>query len=89
MADNSNQKTSDKYVRTFRITKDMNDRLVSLCNHLGTNPNSYITNEIGKCISRDEIAFNTQKRSEDMFLMMQALMAGVEADMKGEKQGKE
>lgn len=66
-----------KYTRTIRLTTDVNDRLIALCEHLGTNPNSYLVNEIGKAISRDELAFKAQKNTNammDSFLPMMELM---------------
>lgn len=58
--------TKKKHSRTINITWDMHERLVALCEHLGTNPNSYIVNEIGKCVSRDELIFQTLKKPTDM-----------------------
>lgn len=53
--------TKKKHSRTISITWDMHERLTLLCEHLGTNPNSYIVNEIGKAVSRDELIFKTKK----------------------------
>lgn len=67
--------------RTIRLTSAMNDRLVALCDHLGTNPNAYLVNEIGKAISRDEVHFKVAQQSEDMFTGLADLMR--EADKAG------
>jgi len=67
-------KEGKKASRTVRLTQDLNNRLVALCTHLGTNPNSYLVSEIGKCISRDEIAFSVKKthdQASEFFNKMQ------------------
>lgn len=45
-----------KKTRTIRLDSDIDDRLVGLCKHIGTNPNAYLIAEIGKAVSRDEIS---------------------------------
>ena len=39
-----------KVGRTLRLEPDLNDRLISLCAHLGVNPNSYLLNKVGEAI---------------------------------------
>lgn len=51
--------------RTVRLTADVNDRLNALCEHIGTNPNSYLVNAIGKAIAQDEIALNVKKHQAE------------------------
>lgn len=46
-----------KVGRTVKLESDINDRLLSLCAHLGVNPNSYLVNKIGEAISRDEVSY--------------------------------
>lgn len=53
--------------RTIRLSSSINQRLVDLCEHLGTNPNSYLVNEIGKAISRDELAFRSHQSQAEFF----------------------
>ena len=58
---------SDKISRTLRLTPDLDARLQGLCEHLGVNPNAYLLNEVGKAISRDEVAFQLKKQVQEMF----------------------
>lgn len=46
-----------KVGRTVKLESDINDRLLSLCAHLGVNPNSYLVNKIGEAISKDEVSY--------------------------------
>jgi|TARA_B100001059_G_C17795493_1_gene562795 hypothetical protein len=46
-----------KVGRTVKLESDINDRLLSLCEHLGVNPNSYLINKIGEAISKDEVSY--------------------------------
>jgi len=64
----------EKITRTIRLTPEVNQRLVELCEHLGTNPNAYLISEIGKAVSRDEIAFRAQKSQNDLFATMAKMM---------------
>lgn len=52
-----------KVSRSLKIEHDMNERLIALCSHLGVNVNAYLLNEVGKCISRDEVAFKAQQQT--------------------------
>lgn len=70
--------STDRVTITVRITPNMNERLENLCDHLGTNRNSYLVNAIGKAVSQDEMHFKIQSGSEDMFKQIQALMVGLE-----------
>ncbi len=54
-----------KKSRTIRLNEDLDNRLTALCEHIGTNPNAYLVAEIGKAISRDEVALlNVQGNAE-------------------------
>lgn len=64
----------DKITRTVRLTPEVNQRLVELCEHLGTNPNAYLISEIGKAVSRDEIAFRAQKNQAEIFAALAHMM---------------
>ena len=55
----------DKVSRTVKLNEDLNQRLLDLCDHLGVNPNAYLLNEIGKCISRDEVSYLSTKNTND------------------------
>lgn len=66
--------SSEKITRTIRLTPEVNQRLVDLCEHLGTNPNAYLISEIGKAVSRDEIAFRAQKSQADLFAALTQMM---------------
>lgn len=63
-----------KYTRSIRLTEDVHERLNALCSHLGVTVNAYITGEIGKAVSRDEIAFKTQENQEAMFNALSEFM---------------
>lgn len=54
-----------KVGRTVNLDPDLNDRLISLCSHLGVNPNSYLLNEIGKAVSRDEVSFFASRHADN------------------------
>lgn len=62
---------AQKISRSLKLDSKINDRLIALCEHLGVNPNAYLLNEVGKAISRDEVAFvvaNNSKSSMDSML---------------------
>lgn len=66
--------TPNKHARTISLTNDMNERLLALCEHLGTNPNSYMINEIGKAVSRDEITFKAKTNQDDMMKLIMGMV---------------
>jgi len=59
-----------KIGRSVRLTPEMNDRLVALCDHLGVTIHSYLANEVGKAISRDEVMFQLKKSQSDAMAQM-------------------
>lgn len=59
-----------KIGRTIRLTSDMNQRLLDLCSHIGTNPNAYMVTEIGKCVARDEVSLYAKTRTRELFDVM-------------------
>lgn len=67
--------SSDKVTRSLRLTPDLNKRLLALCEHIGTNPNAYLISEVGKCISRDELTFISQKNNSEMYEQILPAMA--------------
>jgi predicted DNA-binding protein len=72
----------DKVSRSLKLESDINDRLVSVCKHLGVNPNAYLVNEIGKAISRDEVAFVLANNSKNSMNDMMSLIQGLLVDNK-------
>lgn len=75
------QKTKPKIERVARSLKleaNLDARLVALCSHLGVNPNAYLLNEVGKAVSRDEIALvatnNSKNSMDDMVSLLQGLL---------------
>lgn len=72
----------DKVSRSLKLESDINDRLVAVCRHLGVNPNAYLINEIGKAISRDEVAFVVANNSKNSMNDMVGLLQGLLADNK-------
>ena len=66
-----------KITKTIRLNHDVYQRLVALCDHLGTNPNAYLISEIGKCISRDELTFNVNKHSSDVYSSLMPMLQGL------------
>jgi hypothetical protein len=79
--------SDDKRIgRTVRLTQDINQRLIDLCDHLGTNPNAYLVNEIGKSIARDEVTFLVKRSQGEMFdNLAKALESVVLEGREGEK----
>lgn len=69
--------TTDRVTVTVRLTPNMNERLENLCEHLGTNRNSYLVNAIGKAISKDELSFMVQQNSLEMFSELGGLITGL------------
>lgn len=69
----------DKVSRSLKLEADINDRLVAVCKHLGVNPNAYLVNEIGKAVSRDELAFvvanNSKNGMDSMIDLMQNMLS--------------
>ncbi|MNE26628.1 hypothetical protein D3C80_1200010 [compost metagenome] len=59
--------------RSIRLTTDVMTRLQAVCDHLGVTVGSYITQEIGRAVARDEVSLQA-KRSADGSLEMLAQM---------------
>ncbi len=63
--------SENKIGRTIRLDPEIDTRLKALCRHIGTNPNAYLVTEIGKAISRDEVALKvldySSKNQADFF----------------------
>lgn len=77
--------SQDKITRTVRLTPDINQRLIDLCDHIGTNPNAYLIAEIGKCISRDELTFRATKNNADLHSLLMPILQGIAEVENGDK----
>jgi hypothetical protein len=75
----------DKVARSLKLEANLNDRLVALCAHLGVNPNAYLLNEVGKAVSRDEIALVATNNSKDMLSSFMSAFEGIAALEQSEK----
>jgi predicted DNA-binding protein len=61
---------SGKYQRTIRLTHEMAARLQAVCDHLGVNIGAYITAEIGRAVSRDEVSLSVKNTQTDALSML-------------------
>lgn len=75
----------DKVSRSMKLEADVNDRLIKLCAHLGVNPNAYLLNEVGKAISRDEVALVATNNSKDMLSSMMGAFQDISSLLPQEK----
>lgn len=66
-----------KVGRTVRLEHDINDRLIALCDHLGVNVNAYLVGEIGKAVSRDEVAYKASQHTSNMGDMLGELFTSL------------
>jgi predicted DNA-binding protein len=66
----TDQTTRNRAPRSIRLTIDVNDRLIALCNQLGVTPNSYLIQAIGKAITQDELHFKLRENSDNVANMM-------------------
>lgn len=57
--------------RTIRLTPEVLARLQAVCEHLGVTVGSYITQEVGRAVARDEVSL-LAKQSKDSSLEMLA-----------------
>lgn len=71
-----------KVGRTVKLESDINDRLLSLCEHLGVNPNSYLVNKIGEAISKDEVSYiasrHVSNQNKELVKFFEALAKSAE-----------
>jgi hypothetical protein len=74
-----------KISRSLKLEADINDRLMALCEHLGVNPNAYLLNEVGKAISRDEIALVAGNSTKDMMSGVMSMFGELAALEQNEK----
>lgn len=61
-------------VKTIRLTQDIVDRLNVLCDHLGVTPGAYIVGEVGKAISRDEVALCAKQTTDKSSLLLEEFL---------------
>lgn len=59
-----------KYQRSIRLTHEMAARLQAVCDHLGVNIGAYITAEIGRAVSRDEVSLSVKNTQTDALSML-------------------
>jgi hypothetical protein len=59
-----------KYQRTIRLTHEMAARLQAVCDHLGVNIGAYITAEVGRAVSRDEVSLSVKNTQTDALSML-------------------
>lgn len=71
--------STDKITRTVRLTPEIDARLRALAEHLGTNVNAYLISEIGKAVSRDELAFLASKNNSNLYSQMLPMLEGLNA----------
>lgn len=69
--ENEDQPKRSTETRTVRLTPDVLARLQAVCEHLGVTVGSYITQEIGRAVARDEVSL-LAKQSKDSSLEMLA-----------------
>lgn len=76
-----------KYQRSIRLTHEMAARLQAVCDHLGINIGAYITAEIGRAVSRDEVSLSVKNTQTDALSMLAKMMeeAGKEEAKESEK----
>lgn len=75
---------SPRKVRNVKLTMDMDSRLVALCKHLGTNPNSYLVNIVGKAVSQDELQYRAQLNQSEMLQAVLSLAATAQDNMESD-----
>ena len=47
--------------RAIRLTKEVDKRLLAVCERLGVNPNAYLLHVVGQSIARDESSMGMEK----------------------------
>jgi len=76
----------EKVARSLKLEANLNERLVALCAHLGVNPNAYLLNEVGKAVSRDELAFVVANNSKDSMNEMVSTVMGIFGEIASQEQ---
>lgn len=64
-----------KRPRSLSLTPEIEDKLLKLCEQLGVNPHAYLLNEVGKCVNRDYLAFQT---AANQTAVLQSFMSNLE-----------
>ena len=75
--------SDSKVGRTVRLEPEMNERLIALCEHLGVNVNAYLVAEIGKAVSRDEVAYKASQHTSNMADILGGMMSELRDATKG------
>lgn len=78
-----------KVARSLKLEANLDARLVALCAHLGVNPNAYLLNEVGKAVSRDELAFVVANNSKDSMNEMVSTVMGIFGELASPEQSEQ
>lgn len=63
--------------RSVRLTPDMLARLNAVCDHLGVTVGAYLTQEIGRAVSRDEVSLLAKQSKDNSLEMLAQLFQAV------------
>lgn len=66
---------SPKYKRGLSMSEKTHNDLTELCEHLGINPHSYISNEIAKAIQRDRLSLMVKQHQDDALKLLAGLIS--------------
>jgi len=61
--------------RSVRLTPDMLTRLNAVCEHLGVTVGAYLTQEIGRAVSRDEVSLLAKQSKDNSLEILSRLFA--------------
>lgn len=73
-----------KVTKTIKLEDDLNNRLNSLCEHLGVTPHSYLISKVGEAISRDEVSYLAALSAAEANAKMTAFFNAATAQMEEE-----
>ncbi len=62
--------------RSVRLTPEMITRLNAVCDHLGVTVGAYLTQEIGRAVSRDEMSLLAKQSKDNSLDMLARLLQG-------------
>jgi hypothetical protein len=63
-----------KHARSVRLAGPVHERLLAVCEHLGVSPNAYIVAEVGRAVSRDEVALVAKGERTNLFGQLENLI---------------
>jgi predicted DNA-binding protein len=72
--------------RSVRLTSQINDRLIALCDHLGVTPNAYLVGVIGKAIATDEMTFLAKSNSNDMVKLLEGFIGTASQEIEAQQE---